>query len=438
MGSLGTYSLRSAFVRNVTVLAGGKGSALLISLLLTPIISRLFSPADFGVVALLITVSNLIGDVSTLNYQLAIVLPKSIRKSVKVLTLSKTVLFFMVLLLFSIWTGLWVIGMDLPFEKTLGVWVWAIPFMVGIIGMGQVRNAALTRSKEFGVISRSDIGQAVATTGSRIGLGALFGSSVWGLASGYIFGLVVRLFMLRGRNNIYKNLNSTRSGWRQQLVVAREYRDFPLLNVPSALLSGVSAKLPVLMLGIWLGPAVVGLYAMADRLIRGPVDAVGIGLRRVYLQKVAELEASGADISRAFRKTSLVLLVTGVVPFGLLWMFGEQVISFVLGDQWKDTGRFAEILAPWFCAMWVSAIVAPTMTVRRKQGAWLILQIIVLISRAGSLGWCYVSDATAEYTLELFVVVNVALAVMMMIVGFVVSSSPNTSSANGVAVRQNR
>lgn len=328
--------------------------------------------------------------------------------------------------------------MDLPFEETLGLWVWAIPFMVGIIGMGQLRNAALTRSKEFGVMSRSDIGQAVATTGSRIGLGTLFGSSVWGLASGYIFGLVVRLFMLRGRSHIYNKLNSTRSGWRQQLVVAREYRDFPLLNVPSALLSGVSAKLPVLMLGIWLGPAVVGLYAMADRLIRGPVDAVGIGLRRVYLQKVAELEANGADISRAFRKTSLVLLVTGVVPFGLLWMYGEQVISFVLGDQWRDAGRFAEILAPWFCAMWASAIVAPTMAVRRKQGAWLILQTIVLISRAGTLGWCYVSDATAEYTLELFVVANVALAVMMMTVGFVVSSSPNISSANDVSVRQNR
>ena len=196
-------SLQSSFIRNVAVLTGGRAGAQMISFLLTPVIARLFTPDNYGFVALLFVVSQLIGDISTLNYHRAVVIPKTVEKSARILALSKVVLAIFVLLLLLVWLGLEVMGIGIPYSGTLGAWVWVIPLVVGIIGMGNIRAMALTRSKEFGVIAKAGIGQALATTGSRIGLGILFGSTVWGLASGYMLGLIVRVGMLGGRTETY-------------------------------------------------------------------------------------------------------------------------------------------------------------------------------------------------------------------------------------------
>lgn len=414
--------LRSSFVRNVVVLAGGRGAALIVALLLTPIIARLFTPADFGVVAVLFAVSQMIGDISTLNYQRAVLLPKTVEKSGEVLFLSKAVLLLVVSLLLAFLGVLKLTGVEIPYSSMLGGWVWAVPLVVGIIGMGHVRCMTLTRSKEYGVIARADIGQALTTTGSRIGLGMLFGSSVWGLASGYLLGLAVRLGMLQGHNDIYNRVSATKAQWHRLTTVAREYKDLPLLNMPSELMISISTKLPLLTLGVWLGSSVVGFYAMASRLVKGPLDTVSVALRRVYLQRAAELEADGRGIHGIFLKTTITLFILGVAPFGILWLFGEEILGFVLGEAWREAGRYVEILAPWLFAVWTSAVVSPTLVVRRKQGIWLVLQTVVFSFRAVVLGWCYLIEASVDYTLVLFVWVNIALAFVTMTIGFALSS----------------
>lgn len=417
-----TLRMRSTFVRNVAVLVSGRAGAMLITFLLTPVIARLYAPADFGVVAVLVTVTQLIGGVSMLNYHRAAVIPGSIEESGRLLVLARRMLAVVLIILIVIWVVAIVTGIGMPFGKILGIWVWIVPLAVALVGLAEVRVMALTCSKEFGVISRADIGQALARSGGRIGLGVFFGSSVWALVAGYLAGLLVQLAILKGHTERYKSVTSVMTGWRDLMPVAREYKDFPLMNMPSNILSNVSAKLPVLVLGMWLGPAVVGFFAMADRLVRAPINTVVIALNRVYLQKVAEMQKEGRGIGRALRKTTMTLFALGIIPFGILWLFGEEILIVVLGEAWREAGYYVEILAPWFFAAWTSAVIAPTMIVQRKQGLWLVLQLTIFLFRIGVFGWCFLAKASVEYTLTLFVAVNVILIMLVMIVGFVSTS----------------
>ena len=80
-------SVRSTFVRNVALLAGGRVVVMIITLLLMPVVARLFSPADYGVAAVFVAVSQLLSTVSALNYQRAVILPKSDSKAGEILVL---------------------------------------------------------------------------------------------------------------------------------------------------------------------------------------------------------------------------------------------------------------------------------------------------------------------------------------------------------------
>jgi O-antigen/teichoic acid export membrane protein len=208
------------------------------------------------------------------------------------------------------------------------------------------------------------------------------------------------------------------TGTRLQ-VVAAEYRDFPLFNAPANLLSEVSLKLPILVMGPWLGMDVVGFYAMASRLVGMPLRMAGGAFRVVMLQKVSEAYGRGGNLQVLYLKALAGLIATAIIPFGLLWAFGAEMLAIILGDNWVEAGRYVQLLAPWYFAVWVSALVPPFLTALRRQGIWLVIQIMVLVGRAGAFAYGYWIDASIDFVLQVFVWTNVALATIMVLVGFV-------------------
>ena len=72
-----TNSVRSEFGRNSAKLLSSNAIAQIIGLLIYPILSRLYSPDDFGLVNLFLSIGGVITLFATAEYQYAIMLPKS-------------------------------------------------------------------------------------------------------------------------------------------------------------------------------------------------------------------------------------------------------------------------------------------------------------------------------------------------------------------------
>jgi O-antigen/teichoic acid export membrane protein len=244
-------------------------------------------------------------------------------------------------------------------------------------------------------------------SGSRIIAGALTGSSVSGLIGGTFFGIFCR-FALQFRSARDALASSfRRMDWQTAKNIAKKYSDFPIFNAPAGLVFSLGQNLPVLVFGSMFSPAVAGLYAMADRLCQVPVTIVATSVRRVFLQKAAEIENQGRTLRKAFLLSIGALSALGFIPFSILWAYGQPIAAWILGDDWLEAGRFLEIISPWLFLVWVSAPCNAIFVVLRKQKFWLALTIAITIFRLSSFAIAYAVSAGPEWTLQAFVIASI-------------------------------
>ena len=333
----------NAFVKHVLTLSFGNAGTMAISLLAAPIISRLFVPEDFGAAALFVTLVMLGGSVAGLNYERAILLPKSRDKSLRLVSISFRAMALVSLALLVIATVLWLLGLPIPFENQLGAWVWGLPLAIWLSGMSSIVLTILTRSKEYRSIAQLTFWQGLITTSGRISAGSIWGSSVSGLIAGFLLGFAAFLTLVRRRSGQIREYFSTRRHLKDLCRIAVEYSDFPVYSMPATFATRFSSRLPIIVIGAMFTPDILGFYAMADRLVRTPLLGVGQAISRVYAQRAAALVCSGNDLRVPFLKTSIGLAATGLVPLGILYCFGTQSAYLILGDRWITAGTYVEI-----------------------------------------------------------------------------------------------
>ena len=183
------------FIGHVAVMMSGRTVAALIALGTTPIVARLFSPHDFGVAAVFVSIVSMASQGASLRYEGAINLPKRPDEAMAIMTLAYRILFasvLFVLLLVSLYKA---IGWNWSSLELLGVWAWLLPLGLLLAGALLVQESWLVRTRSFHLTSASLVANNVTTNGTRIGLGAWLGSSVYGLIISQLLGMVVQLIV---------------------------------------------------------------------------------------------------------------------------------------------------------------------------------------------------------------------------------------------------
>ncbi|SVD81723.1 uncharacterized protein METZ01_LOCUS434577, partial [marine metagenome] len=80
--------MRSEFSKNVLTLVTGTTIAQAIPIAISPILTRIYTPEDFGVLALFISITTILGTIANGRYELAIVLPKRDNNALELTALS--------------------------------------------------------------------------------------------------------------------------------------------------------------------------------------------------------------------------------------------------------------------------------------------------------------------------------------------------------------
>lgn len=384
----------------------GKSIAAVIALFTMPIVARLFVPADFGTAAVFASISGIASSVASLRYGAAIVLPSDDAEATLIMSFSYRVM-LVVCLLLALALGLYEAqSTSWTVIEALGGWRWMLPIAVFLMSAILIQESWLTRNKSFKTLSGSLVAFNIGTSGSRIAAGAAAGSSISGLIGGYFFGLFCRFIVQYGAVRDGIRASFRRLDWPTKKLIATKYSDFPLFNAPAGLVFALGQNLPVLAFGAMFSPAVAGLYAMADRLCQVPVTIVATSVRRVFLQKAAEIDNRGRGLRKAFLLSVGALSLLGAMPFALLWMYGQPLAVLILGENWLVAGQFLEIIAPWLFMVWISAPCNAIFIVLRKQKFWLTLTTVITTFRLGSFALSYSLSAGQEWTLQAFVVAS--------------------------------
>jgi O-antigen/teichoic acid export membrane protein len=385
----------------------GKSIAAAIGLLTMPIVARLFSAEDFGVASLFLALSVMVSIVGALRYDVALVLPKLESEALFLLGFAYRVVVAVCLILLVCIVGYKLSNLTASVLETLGIWLWFLPLGVLLLAILQVQENWLGRKRQFKLVATSVVVGTAVVGGARIGFGLLTGSSPYGLVVGHMVGQLGRLAVQKTASIEGLRAMLRPVKWAEIQHIAAKYSDFPKLNAPAALMNAASQQLPIILFGVLFSPAIVGFYAMAVRLLHAPITIVATSVRRVFLQKAAEINNRGKGLAFAFLMSTAALALLGTIPLAVLWFFGGPLASWLLGEKWSDAGRYLEIISPWLFMLWVTAPSNPVFVVLRKQRLWLTMQVTATVFRLATFGLSYLLGAGPEWTLGAFVIATV-------------------------------
>ena len=376
---------KGSFAGDVLKLVSGTTFAQALGVLLSPLLTRLYSPESFGVLALFTSITGIISVVACLRYELAIMLPERDEEAANLLAvslLSVVAIAALSLLIVSLGRPLLLGLLRAP---ALGPYLWLVPLMVFFAGAFGALNYWNSRTKHFGRLSVVRVLSAFSTYTVNLGVGyaghatggTLIGAAVLGSA---LSALELGRRIWRDDKGLFR-ANIRLPFMRQGMV---RYQKFPLIDTWSALLNTVSWQLPPLMLSYFFSATVVGHYALGLRVLQLPMSLIGGAIAQVFFQRAAEAKLQGA-LDRVARSTFQRLASFGLFPILILSVIGREAFTVVFGYTWGQAGVYAQILSLWIFFWFVSSPITTIVSVLEKQRFGLFWNVTLLATRLASL-----------------------------------------------------
>jgi O-antigen/teichoic acid export membrane protein len=345
---------RGSTARNVAVLMIGTVAGQAIPVLISPLISRMYTPADFGVYSLFTSLGLLIGVVSAGRYEMAIMLPRRDDEALSLVRLCVRLLplvsigFAVPLVLFH--RPIAALVKNEAAAGWLG-WTAAAGFSIGLF---QTVTLWLNRKNRYRDMTLSKIMQAGIAAACMLGIGALAAGPA-GLVLGFLFSQMLPALWF-GREVLRRTLagDSGAPGCGLREVAVR-YRDFPAVNALHAFTDQLQASGIVFLISALFNITVCGYYGFTMRVLRTPLLFIGRAVSQVFYQKAAETFNAGRDLHGMVKRAMIRLALVGAPIFGLIYLTAPFVFGVVFGEKWRPAGEYARILAPWLFFNFISS-----------------------------------------------------------------------------------
>jgi len=367
---------KNQFGKGVLTLITGTGFAQVLPIALSPILTRLYTPEDFGVFALYASVLAIIMVLVTCKYELAIIVPKRDIEAINLVAVTAGL---------SLLTSLALLGLVMAFDEwivlllnnaDIGLWLYAIPLATLIVGCYHALNFWANRRTRYKDMAISRVIQS-GVSGTVQLAGGLLKMGIIGLVLGQMIGQLLSTVVLVQSITGDERSLLRRISLKRMLCVARKYIGYPKYISPSQLMSVGSAELPLLLLTIFFGPTIAGFYSLAQRVMTAPLSLVANAIGDVYRQKAAEDYAKNGDCRNIFFGSIKRLLVFAVFPTLPVLLFGPSLFAFIFGDSWRTAGEIASVLSVLIFFQTVSSPLSSTVLLH----GWLRLELSWQLSR---------------------------------------------------------
>lgn len=365
----------NSFARGVAVLASGTAGAQILLLLAAPILTRLYSPEDFGVLAVLVSILSILGVIASWRYELAITIAEDDQAALNVVALCLLITIGMaVLTAAAVWLlGDWVA--NLLSISDFANYLWLLPLGVFLIGVYQTFNYWATREKAFGRISATKLTQSIS---SLIIQFSLFKLGPLGLITGYITGQ----FLGAGRlaRSAFRRLDNHSISVQGIQATASRYRRFPQFTTWAGLLNSTGQQIPFLFFAYLFSPAIVGIYAIASRVLTTPLNVVSQSVSTVFFAHSKEaLKGESLAVLLISVHKKLIAFVAPVAAFMIF--FGPEIFEFIFGSEWRLSGLVSSWLAVMIIFSFSTSPLSMVFTTLEMQGYALIMQANLVLMR---------------------------------------------------------
>ena len=378
-----------------------------IALAAMPFLTRWYGPTAFGIAAAFAAIVNIITPLATLGYANAIVMPSSDEDAAAVARLSILCgLIIAPIALVAVhfgkpWLAVWT-GMEQSPDM-----LYFIPITLLIGAFLSVATQSAIREGLFKAKARAYVESTLVTNISKL-VGGMIAPSGILLIILTIVGQLTNfaMQMLRVPRKGVLNISNW-FGFQGIKHAATSQLDFAIYRMPQSIIRAFSVGLPVIMLTTLFGTGPAGQYSLVVLLLSAPVMLLGNSVGEVFYPKITRSirEQDGKAFSLISR-TSSILFVFGIVPFGSIIIFGDLILPWFFGAEWKLAGQYSQWISFWMITMLSAGPAIAAIPALRLQSVLLMYEVLVTLARIGALyiGQWKGNDSLA---IELFSLVNV-------------------------------
>ncbi len=345
----------NSYLKNVVILIFGSGLSQLIPFAASLILGRLYSSEEFGVFTLFSSVTSFLIVVSTLRYEVAIMLPKKNIDALHLLILASGISFIVSLIIFVLTIVFPIQISNFLSSKNIQPWLIFMGLSVFLISNIQNLTVWFNRRKKYKNISTNMIAQSATAAGINIGdgfagftSGGLIPGAIGGQAIGFF--LFLRLFLKRNKR-LFKHIS-----WKRVKKNAIDYKEYPKYNFPHRLVDMISITGLPILIATFFSEAILGSYGFMLRVLKAPLGILSASLGQVYYQQISEHVANNKSIIGLFKKTVFRVALIIMPFFIVVLIWGPDIFAFVFSEKWRQAGTFAQYLTPW---LFITSITSP-------------------------------------------------------------------------------
>ena len=339
---------KSEFSRNVLTLMTGTTIAQAIPIAISPILTRIYTPEDFGLFALFIAITSIFGSIANGRYELAIMLPKKDEDAINIFALGFIItssVSLLLLLLVMLFHDYFVMLLN---NDEIGFWLYFIPIAVFFIGLFNILNYFNTRRKNYKDIANATIIKSIVLAIVQLSIGFMKqGAS--GLISGQI--LSQMFANLRLLKNILKD--KVLISKIKMIALAKRYKDFPKFSMWAILANNLSIHFINILMSIFYSVSTLGFYSLVQKILSMPMILIGGSISQVFFEKASHEKKIGNNLNDIFIQALKKLLFISIPLFLILFFMVEDLFAFVFAEEWRVAGVYAQIVIPLFLSRFI-------------------------------------------------------------------------------------
>lgn len=391
---------KSEFSRNVLTLMTGAAIAQAIPIAISPILTRIYTPEDFGKYALFLSLVMMATSIISLRYEQAIVLPQKNKNAIALLQGSFYILIVMSVILTSILIYLKEL---INFDSLLIGY-----FFISVLFFGSVNIivAYFNRIKKYNLISLNI---------TIMSLSNAFLSLIFGLfsASHILLILSILLSKIISFISLYRYFIRYIKIKIKPFEILNElqyYKDMPKHSTPEVFIGTINQHAIILFLTYFFEPVLAGYYFLIQRILGTPISIFSSSFSKVFYKEFTVSSYKKNFILKIWFKLFILIL-----PFWFILYFTiDDIVTYVFGANWSEAALIAKLLLPYFAINFIFSATGTSHLTLRLQHIALIFALVSLLIKCIIFIYGYLNNDYI-FTIKLLVYYDICQIILMNI-----------------------
>ncbi|MFC5695804.1 lipopolysaccharide biosynthesis protein [Pseudomonas sp. GCM10022186] len=379
--------LNNRFLTGVLTLASATAAGQIILVLATPLLTRLYTPEQFGLLAVFIAVMSVVLVVSSLRYEIAIPLPRHAWNARLLLHLSLAINLAMAAVSLVVVAVFREDIARLTKNPGLADYLWLLPVAIVFAGSYKALSYWAVRNNDYPVIARTKIVQSIANVATQVVAG-LIGLGALGLILGQVIGQTAGAARLAKGTGLRERFSLASLRGARARALLREHRHFPKYDAPAATVDALSVQLPNVLLAALFNPFIAGLYMLAERVLSMPMGLLGQAVGQVLFGSSREALKNGT-LDRLALKIVSGLSAIIFAPVIVIFFWAGDLFAWIFGEAWRESGVYASWMMLGLSVQFLYSPISMVLMATNGQKINLFIHLFMLFAKTAVLVYGY-------------------------------------------------